>query len=286
MIDRIRYLTDVFSIEVGAYAIMSNHYHLVLYVNESELSGLSNSEICERWSKLYSLPPIVACWQKGELSSDVQKDVVLSIITEWRNRLSSISWFMRCLNEFIARKANKEDKCKGRFWEGRFKSQALLDEKALLTCMAYVDLNPIRAKMSASVEQSEYTSVFERLHNKSHHGENKKENTGKPLLKFFGAEHQHSPQGICYSLIDYLELVDWTGRVLRKDKRGAVSVNIPALLVTLGLDTEIWLTLANDFGNDYHGAFGSLEELAIFAEHTGKQWISGKTNCDEYTTDY
>ena len=276
MIDRIRYLTDVFSIEVGAYAIMSNHYHLVLYVNESELSGLSNSEICERWSKLYSLPPIVACWQKGELRSDVQKDVVLSIITEWRNRLSSISWFMRCLNEFIARKANKEDKCKGRFWEGRFKSQALLDEKALLTCMAYVDLNPIRAKMSASVEQSEYTSVFERLHNKSHHGENKKENTGKSLLKFLGAEHQHSPQGICYSLIDYLELVDWTGRVLRKDKRGAVSVNIPTLLVTLGFDTEIWLTLANDFGNDYHGAFGSLEELAIFAEHTGKQWISGK----------
>jgi hypothetical protein len=276
MIERIRFLTDVFSIEVGAYAIMSNHYHLVLYVNESELAKLTNNEICERWSKIYSLSPIVARWQKGELSSYTQKEAALSVIAEWRSRLSSISWFMRCLNEFIARKANKEDNCKGRFWEGRFKSQALLDEKALLTCMAYVDLNPIRAKMSASVDESEYTSVFERIHSKSHHAENKQESCSKPLVKFIGAEHQLNPSGICFSLIDYLELVDWTGRVIREDKRGAVSGNVPALLTILGLDTDTWFILANDFGKDYHGAIGSLEELALFAEHTGKQWISGK----------
>ena len=276
VIERIRYLTDVFSIEVGAYAIMSNHYHLVLYVNESELANPTNNEICERWSKIYSLSPIVVRWQKGELNSESQKEVAISVIAEWRSRLSSISWFMRCLNEFIARKANKEDKCKGRFWEGRFKSQALLDEKALLTCMAYVDLNPIRAKMSASVDESEYTSVFERIHNKSHHTENKDKAGCKSLVKFIGAEHKHQSQGICYSLIDYLELVDWTGRVIREDKRGAISGKIPALLATLGIDSETWFTLANDFGKDYHGAIGSLEELALFARHTGKQWISGK----------
>jgi len=273
IVERVRFLTDVFPIEVCAYSIMSNHYHLVLYVNQDELASCSNQQICERWSKIYSLPAIVDHWQKGELSSDSQKAVALSVIDEWRSRLLSISWFMRCLNEFIARKANKEDDCTGRFWEGRFKSQALLDEKALLTCMAYVDLNPIRAKMHGSVEESEYTSVFERIHSKSHHKE-KKNTVYKPLVKFIGAEHQ--PAGICFSLIDYIELVDWTGRCIREDKRGAISAQTPALLGVLGLDNETWFTLANDFGKTYHGAVGSLEELAAFAENTGKNWIAGK----------
>jgi len=276
IVDRIRFLTDVFPIEVCAYSVMSNHYHLVLYVNEEELASCSSHQICERWSKIYSLPDIVDRWQKGELSSGIQTEVALSVIAEWRERLSSISWFMRCLNEFIARKANKEDECKGRFWEGRFKSQALLDEKALLTCMVYVDLNPIRAKMHASVEQSEYTSVFERIHSKSHHNEKSNSAIKKPLVKFIGAEYQHQPSGICFSLIDYLELVDWTGRSIQGDKKWGISAQTPTLLGVLGLDHDTWFTLANNFGKTYHGAVGSLEELALFAENTGKQWISGK----------
>ncbi len=73
MVDRVRFLTDVFSIEVCAYAIMSNHYHLVLFVNEAELESCSDADICERWSKIYSISPLVSRWQKGELSSDIQR---------------------------------------------------------------------------------------------------------------------------------------------------------------------------------------------------------------------
>jgi len=276
VIDRIRFLTETFSIEICAYTIMSNHYHLVLYINEEGINNSSNEDICERWGRIYSLPNIVKCWQKGELNTDSQIKAALLVIEGLRKRLSDISWFMRCLNEFIARKANKEDSCKGRFWEGRFKSQALLDEKALLTCMAYVDLNPIRAKMYDSIEESEYTSVFERIHSKSCYAENHLSVTGKPLVQFVGTEYQKQSHGISFSFIDYLKLVDWSGRIIREGKPGVIMSNTPSLLGTLGLNHETWMNLAKNFGKDYHGAVGSLEELALFAEHTGKKWVSRK----------
>ena len=278
IIDRFRFLTSIFSIDIAAYAVMSNHYHLVVHINDSEAKAWTNEEVCERWLKLYKNHPLVSRWQKGESSCEAEKEAALVIIGKWRERLCDVSWLMRGLNEYMARKANKEDNCKGRFWEGRFKSQALLDEKAVLACMAYVDLNPIRANMATNLQTSEYTSIFERAYDKSSKIDKPNELpfTIKPLQGFIGHEHQYQANGIAFSLTDYFNLVEETGRIIRADKNGSINEKAYPLLAELGFSGEDWLHLAQHFGKEYHQAVGSLSQLAMYASHTNRQWISGQ----------
>ena len=166
---------------------------------------------------------------------------------------------MKCLNEYIAKRANIEDNCTGHFWESRFKSQALLDERALLTCMAYVDLNPIRAAMAKTPEASDYTSIQERIRSKN-----------SKLLSF-----GHGGQDLPYSLSAYLDLVDYTGRVIVANKRGYIPPELPSILERLNLNPDTWLDELNSFKSVGMTAVGTVDQLKSFCREVGKKFTVG-----------
>src|SRR5918999_4058023 len=118
---RLRVLAGIFAIDLCAYAVMSNHYHLVLRVDRERGVRWSQEEIVQRWTRLFRAPPLITRWKAGSASA-AERAIAEQLIERWRTRLMDISWYMRSLNEYLARRANAEDECTGRFWEGRFKS--------------------------------------------------------------------------------------------------------------------------------------------------------------------
>ena len=234
ILDRIKELSTVFAIDVCAYAIMSNHFHLVLHVDTGRGQQWSPDEVIDRWLQLYTGPVVAHKYKAGATLDRMEEEALATCVEIWRSRLSDLSWYMRCLNETIARMANKEDGCTGRFWEGRFRSQALLDEAALVSCMAYVDLNPIRAKMCKTLEQSEFTSIQERLSSFS----GRQNRTNSSWLASIGSDKGSTAGRLPIRLTDYFALVDWTGRAIRADKRGAIPATIEPILQRLGVEVK------------------------------------------------
>ena len=133
--DKMLELAHVFALELCSYAVMSNHYHVVLFVDHKKALGWSMDEVIKQWHQLFNGCVLSKRYVRGEALGQAELKVLNEVVEQWRSRLMDISWFMRCLNEDIARQANEEDNCTGRFWEGRFKSQALLDEAALAACV-------------------------------------------------------------------------------------------------------------------------------------------------------
>lgn len=254
--DRILLLAKIFAIDVCAYAVMSNHHHCVLHINKDESLQWTHLEVCERWHSLYKGTPLTQKFHKGEVLSNPELEAVVATLEQWRLRLHSLSWFMSALNEPLARQANFEDKCTGRFWEGRFTSQALLDEKALAACMAYVDLNPIRAKMASTPESSEHTSIKKRIAQFKLDG-----SQPKSLTEFVGNPREPMPQGLPFHLNDYIQLVDWTGRILREDKRGAIDSRLPPILDRLNIPEGEWKVLTTKFESRFKSLVGCVNTL-------------------------
>ena len=251
----------MFAIDVCAYAIMSNHSHLVLFIDEAIAKSWSNEEVLQRWHQLFKGTLLTQQYCRGEPIAEYLQPTLNDTIECYRSRLMDISWFMRLLNESIARKANQEYNCSGRFWEGRFKSQALLDEAALAACMAYVDLNPVRAGIAQTPETSAYTSVKARVI-KAQEG---KQPTN--LLPFVGNPRGDMPKGLPFELIDYLQLIELTGRCMREDKAGYIAQSQHELLQRLKINPDNWLILTKGFRKLFHGAVGRSEALTDYYQH-------------------
>lgn len=256
--NRIKELTQSFAIDIAAYAVMSNHYHVVLHVKDTQAREWKEEEVITRWGHLFP--------HDARRVSALPETLQMEKITLWRERLSNVSWYMRCLNEKIARLSNKEEESRGRFWEGRFKSQALLDEGALLSAMAYVDLNPIRANLALTPETSQFTSVQERI--KTHIKALKyKADPGilSQPLKLMPFMPTSQKESLPFTLPEYLTLVDTTGRYLREDKKGAIPLQLAPILSRLHLSVSGYLRMVSHLEENFSYAVGQAKELAAFS---------------------
>ena len=283
LVDRLRDLTSIFAVEVCDYSIMTNHYHTILRTRPDIADDWSDQEVASRW---LTLCPQYYRSKKASIPIDEQiRNLALypDRIAILRKRLSSLSWFMGRLNEFIARAANKEDGVKGRFWESRFKCQALLDVAAIAACMVYVDLNPIRSGLASTPEESDFTAIQQRI--RAWH-RNKLE-THTPASSNFDnnlarsnwlcpISSQNNQGGILpMTETEYFELVDRSGRLVRSDKVGSIDADLAPILLRIGAKPEAWSETVSCFGDKFNLVAGQSTSLRNFSNQLGRHWFKG-----------
>jgi len=278
IVDLIKELSQMFCIDIPAYGVMQNHFHIILHVDRKRCLRLSDHEVIERWFVFHRGDTVTRRFYAGGPVTKKDLKKVQQKVKTWRERLYNISWFMKLLNERIARRANREDHCRGKFWECRFKSQALLDEAALLTCMAYVDLNPIRAGLCESLEESHFTSIQERLKNVKLRKAKKAKDYLMPFLKRKDSEQK--PQSslakvLPFDEIDYIQWVDYIGRVTRKGKRGAIPEAIQPIFNKLDMQLDAFLETMNHLETLFPVRMGQYATLVRYAEQVGIRWTHG-----------
>ena len=319
---RLEFLAGVMGVEVLGYCVMSNHVHCILRSRPDVVEAWTADEVALKWWNLCpgrrnkdGSPAEPTEFELNSIGNDQ------SGMKEKRLRLSSVSWFMRFLSERIAKLANRDDECTGRFWEGRFKAQPLLDEEAILACMQYVDLNPIRAAIATSPETSDFTSAQDRIADACgecsvgsfHCSENSAEEapssglwaTFSPAAGEKGQsdddmdDHvEHGPRAgwlspigepakrksvrekvttrrasnkgcLPMALGDYLQLLDWTGRQILADKRGAMPQHLESMFERLGISAELWVDCVVNFRRWFRSSVGRPKSMQSAAESRG-----------------
>ena len=280
-----------FGIDLLAFAIMSNHFHLILRSRPDVVGTWDDTEVARRW--LLLCPVRKTADRSPEEPNDVELNTIRNDaekLATIRLRLSDIGWWMRLLCQQVAVRANHEDQEMGKFWQSRFKAVRLLDEQALLACAAYVDLNPIRAAMAEALEKSDFTSVQRRIQSvkaavKSQSTEDEVsaglraetvsatpdgflspislgERRGRPGPKPSRNGQRCSDRGFLpWSQEDYLQLLDWTSRHTSTIKPGRTPEDLQPLFERLGLDAKTWCELVSGFGQLFFNVAGRPQTI-------------------------
>jgi hypothetical protein len=270
------------------------------------LKDLTPLQIAARWLKIHPTKKMRLENRSTPTQEDLDQTLLRYDTEELRKRLSDISWFMRELNQYIAVKANREDNCKGAFIESRFKSQNLADDAAILTCMIYCDLNPIRAQIATSIETSINTSGYvryqaEKAKNNILNANELKESQPKKKLNNRQEKEIEAQKKIAKKVTwlaplekldlnlkdntrkpilsitttKFLELLDFTGKEYHKDKPGKISGNIAPILEVMGLSQKQWFENLKNYGKWYYRVLGPLVDLKEKLISTKQHWFKG-----------
>ena len=299
-------LARLFGIEIGFRAELSNHIHLILRTRPDVVETWSDQEVVRRWLVASKLAKSSDGCIREPLRARVAMEMAIpGRIQELRTRLSDPSWFMATLCEYISRRGNREDDCRGAFFEDRYKCRELIDEGSILVCGIYVDLNQIRAGEAQSPETSTHTSAYDRIQSRQERlsaasqADTEQELSSQvpdgwlceltlderaavdgPGMLQSATQRRASDKGLIpVSLDDYLQLLTASGRITQAGKSGTIPQHLAPILERLGIRSHMWTDLVTGFDQMFGRVVGASEKVADRAAQAGRHWYRGIANC-------
>lgn len=292
--DRQNRLFAVYAIDLVGFAMMDNHMHHVVITRPDLAQLWTNEQVIERWYRIHHA--YNAAGKIVQLTEELFQEKVndAQLVAELRVRLCNPSWLMKDLKENIAHRCNAEDEVTGRFWDDRFRSVNLLDFIALVMCLIYVDLNPVHASVVEVPEDYEHASAQRRVEGYKSRLERGDQPAAGETLDADAAlvpipedgepgnqtapEHRASNRGVLPLRTDqYLATLDWAGRLLRGDKRGAIPADVAPILERVGTPRDRFANALDFYGSLRFHAVGHEETMRAVASSRGQLWLRGVT---------
>ncbi len=305
--ERLETLAGSFAIAVGGFAVMDNHLHVLCRLDPQRAQAWTAQEVVRRWTAIYPPRTVPHDDPKALQVWIVEQAKDRKRVELWRQRLSNLGWFMKALKEPLSRMANREDGCRGAFWQARYKSIAILDTEALLATCAYIDLNPVAAGIASTPEVSDHTSIRQRVQHVHRQGKLavlqaardgsvpgsraagrlEQDHWLVPLddrrtdsdAKAQSARVSPTREGMLesFSLGSYLLLVDYTGRLFRQGK-ARINAAVKEVFDRLGTSGELWTSRIGQMlrSRDLRGCYFAAQpaRLQSLAEQRGKRIVN------------